>query len=288
MGFPPKRIIKRRDSSKGDPVADVYALPALTGTVLTDRPARNRHHPHPTKGDFYRVQGQALNTLPRLTAPVKPHGTERHRKALEANLALLPAEAQRSEDEIYDDLIEAGETTVSAAHKAHQELAAQVLAVGGTYADAADRAGVNEETIRGYMEIELFCERIVELRGHTMTRIAGNVVTELERRTEPGRIALLETIDVLRIYDRTAGPKGGGASAIPGVNVNVQINSYQDLMARITDVAAFSDADAEGESGDFPAYGADVVPVPGGSSQRIGTVSRARLGSSSREKPVGR
>lgn len=256
-------------------VGEVFAPVAVSGdlsTVVERRPRRAHGHPHPTPGDFYRVEGSTLPTLQKMTAEVEDRGTQQHRDALERNLALLPPEARRSEDEIYDELVEQGEKPMSAAAQAHRELAAVMLAVGATNVEAADHAGVTEATVKGFLSEEPFRAMVAELRGHVVGRIAGRIVNRLDTLTDAEHIEKLDVDDLLHIHDRVAGPKSQAGVAARGTTVNVQVLNYNDLLASL----AGPDADDEGEG--FETYGPGVIPTPGGRAFRTGEVPGPRLG----------
>lgn len=202
---------------------------------------------------------------------MEPTGTERHQNAVEQGLAALPPEAQRSELEIYDEAIEQGHRPAFAALTAHREMAAAILAVGGTHGEAGNYAGVSEGTVRKYLEDDGFRARIAELRSFRMSGVQGRIVRHLEKLTTENNLKEMEVVDVLRIYDRTAGPKSGNK-----VEQNIIINNKYDTI-----VAALTSADPPEEGEDFPGYGTTFVPVPGGGTQVIRKVPRARLGSPS-------
>jgi hypothetical protein len=128
------------------------------------------------------------------------------------------------------------------AMRAHMEMAATALATGATYKIAAAHAGVSTRQVKKYMQDPDFRERIVELRSTLMSKIQGKIVNEIDRRTEPELIQGMETMDVLRILDRTTGK----ASLIG--EVNVVNNSYEAIFNAIID------PNARSESADFPAY----------------------------------
>lgn len=254
-------------------ISDAYAPVAVSGDVsevVERRPRRAHGHPHPTPGDFYRVEGSTLPTLPGMTAEVVDRGTQVHREALERNLALLPEEARRSEDEIYDELVESGEKPLSAAQQAHRQIAAAALAVGATNSEAADHAGVSENTVAAFCKEEPFKQLVADLRGHVVGRIAGRIVNRLDTLTGPNEIEKLDVDDLLHIHDRVAGPKSAAGAAARGttVNVNVQQLQYEQFLAEV------AGADSGTEGADFPTYGAGLVPVPGGGSFRTGKVPR--------------
>jgi hypothetical protein len=258
-------------------VADVFStVPVATGEVLEPRGGRNRRHPHASRGDYYRVRNSALPALANQTVDGgRARSTERHREFLERNFALLPAEAQRSEDEIYEGLVQTGENERSAAAQAHRTMAAALLAAGGTLREAADHAGVTEATVAGYWKDPDFRDLINQWTSTRLATVSGRVVGELVRRTSGKRLRRMDTGDVLRVFDRVAGGRSPAAAASKGVTVNVGIASFNDLLGQVA-VAA---RDTGSEGADFPLYGSGVVPVPGGGAFRDGEVPGPRLGS---------
>lgn len=266
-----------------DLIADAYAPVAVSGDspVVQRRPRRAHGHPHTVAGDFYRVEGSTLPTLPKMTAEIDPRGTQQHRDAIEQNLALLPPGVLREEDEIYDELIERGADERTAAEQAHRELAAPVLAVGGTNEEAADRAGVAPSTIARYLKDDDFKQAVATLREQLTSRVTGRILQRLEKLTDAEHIEGLKVDDLLHIYDRTGGaksPSGIAASrSATTVNVGFSVQQYNEFLATLPG----SDTGNEGE--DFETYGAGVVPVPGGGSFREGTVPRLGRGETSGE-----
>lgn len=145
-----------------------------------------------------------------------------------------------------------------AAMRAHQEMAAQALAVGATNKLAGQYAGVSPRQIKKYMTDPDFRARIEEHRATTTSRIRGKIIRELDRRTGSVQIKNMELLDLLRVMDRlTTGGKGMAITVEGDVNVN---NKYENILA-----ALFA-PDSGSNGGDFPSYGADDVLVPGRSS----------------------
>lgn len=141
--------------------------------------------------------------------------------------------------------------------QAHMELAATVLAAGGTFKQAAAKAGVSNRQVRKYYTDPDFRARIEELRQTIFSKIRGRLYKELERRTKPGSIERIELLDLLRIFDRVAGPVGGKA----GVNIAGDVNVTQSNHDTI--IAALLAPVIEGESADFPHYEPADFHVPG-------------------------
>lgn len=139
---------------------------------------------------------------------------------------------------------------------AHQELAALILASGGTYKQAAVRAGVSVRQVKKYYSTADFRLRIDELRKVKFSKIAGRVLKELEKRTDPETIKNIELLDLLRVFDRVLGAPGGKGGVNIG-EVNVQQNNYGAL------VEALLSQKRGGESSDFPGYGPEDLLLSG-------------------------
>lgn len=145
-----------------------------------------------------------------------------------------------------------------AAMRAHMELAAQALAVGSTQRMAAKYAGVSPRQIKKYYADPDFRARIEELRAVLASKMKGKIMRELNRRLTGDRIKNMETLEMLRIFDRiTVGGKGMAINVAGDVNVN---NNYEAILAAILDL----DSSSDGE--DFPSYGDRGTVIPGRST----------------------
>lgn len=141
---------------------------------------------------------------------------------------------------------------------AHKEMAAMVLASGGTFKLAAAKAGISVRQAKKYYTTADFRARIDELRKTTFSKILGRVLKELENRTDPKVIGGIELLDLLRVWDRVAGSPGKGAGG--GMNIgeiNVTNNNYDSL------IAALIASQRSGESGDFQEYRPEDLLLPG-------------------------
>lgn len=143
-----------------------------------------------------------------------------------------------------------------AAMHAHREIAATVLAVGGTRKLASRKAGVSVRQIQKYWEDPDFRERIQELQELLGGRVRGKVMKEINRRTSSKMIKKMELLDVLRVGDRF-GLGRGKASAI---STEVNIHNYESIFNSV-----FL-ADSEEESEDFPAFEPTSLALSGGDS----------------------
>jgi hypothetical protein len=144
--------------------------------------------------------------------------------------------------------------------KAHQEMAAQVLAAGGTFKQAAHRAGVSVRQVKKYYTEADFRTRIEEMRQVMFSKIRGRVIREMENRTKPGEIENIELLDLLRIFDRMYGPIGGKSGVQIAGDLNVTSNNYDTL------VAALLAPQSGAEGGDFPIFEPENLRLPSGSS----------------------
>lgn len=140
---------------------------------------------------------------------------------------------------------------------AHKEMAAMVLAAGGTYRLAAAKAGISVRQVKKYYTTADFRARIDELRKTTFSKILGRVLKELEVRTDPAVIGNIELLDLLRVWDRVAGSPGKGAGGMNIGEINVTNNNYDALLT------ALVSAKREGQSADFPEYRPEDLLLPG-------------------------
>lgn len=144
-----------------------------------------------------------------------------------------------------------------AAMRAHMEMAAQVLAVGGTQKMAARYAGISARQIKKYMTDPDFRTRIEELRSLLASRIKGKILRELNRRTDGINLKNMDLLDVLRVFDRVT--VGGKGMAIH-VDGDVNVNNYEAILTSLF----ASNARPDGE--DFPVYEHGSVQLPSGDS----------------------
>lgn len=175
------------------------------------------------------------------------------------NRGLKILNPQGKELEEYKEEIEKKPRMRYAAMRAHQEMAAQALAVGATQKLAGQYAGVSPRQIKKYMMDPDFRARIEEHRAMTTSKIRGKIIRELDRRTDKQSIQNMELLDLLRIMDRLTGAGGKGMAITVEGDVNVN-NKYENILA-----ALFS-PNAGSHGGDFPSYGPEDLLVPGTSS----------------------
>ena len=132
--------------------------------------------------------------------------------------------------------------------RAHMELAAMTLAAGGSFRMAAAKAGVSVRQVKKYYSEAEFRARIEELRNTMFSKIRGRVIKEMESRTAPGKIEQIELLDLLRVFDRVAGPIGGKAGVNISGDVNVSTTQYDTI------VAAVLAQNSPTEEPDFPIF----------------------------------
>lgn len=151
-----------------------------------------------------------------------------------------------------------GQRKPYASMRAHQEMAATVLAAGGSMRMASLKAGVSIRQVKKYYTEPDFRKRIEEMRSTMFQKVRGRVVKELEKRTRGGMIDRIELLDLLRIFDRVYGSPGGKGGS--GVNIagdiNVTNTNYDTLVAQILA------ANTEAEGGDFPSFELDSLRLP--------------------------
>ena len=116
---------------------------------------------------------------------------------------------------------------------AHQEMAAMVLASGGTFKLAAEKAGISVRQAKKYYQSADFRQRIDELRKTTFSKILGRVLKELENRTDPDKIGRIDLLDLLRVWDRVAGSPGKGPGGMNIGEINVTNNNYDSILAAL-------------------------------------------------------
>lgn len=192
--------------------------------------------------------------------PVRPEdmtgAIRRRMEPTERGLRLLNP-TNKGEDEIADSFRRQPRMRY-AAMRAHQEMAAMALATGSTQKMAASYAGVAQRQIKKYMADPDFRARIEELRAVLASKIKGKIMRELNRRVTGPRIKNMETLEMLRIFDRvTIGGKGNAIKVEGDINVN---NSYDQILN-----ALFA-SDTEGDVVDFPQYGDPSTTIPGSST----------------------
>lgn len=142
------------------------------------------------------------------------------------------------------------------AMQAHREMAAQVLAVGGTFKMASMRAGVSMRQIRKYYGEADFRSRIDELRSTMLSKVRGRVMAELSRRTDASSIKRIELLDLLRIYDRVATTNGRGHQGVT-IAGDVNVNQYDTI------IQALLSSNPSSESSNFPLVELEGSALPG-------------------------
>jgi hypothetical protein len=173
------------------------------------------------------------------------------------NLKLLNPTYKDSDD--YKEQIAKNPRLKYAGMRAHMEMAAQAIAVGATQKMAAKYAGVSPRQIKKYYTDPDFRTRIEELRNLLTSRIKGKILRELNRRTNGAELQNMELMDILRIFDRIAGPQGGKGMHLQ-VDGDVNVNNYDGILA------ALFPSNSGPDGGDFPTYESSGLRLPSGDS----------------------
>lgn len=144
-----------------------------------------------------------------------------------------------------------------AAMRSRMEVAAIVIAAGGSHKMAAAKAGVHPRQIQKYVSNPDFRTRVAELQETTVKKILGKVVKEIDRRTKPEVIKKMELMDLLRVGDRVGLGRGNGNTVI---NDNSQNTSYEATFNALV----FPDSSEKGA--DFPEFEPTDLALSGGDS----------------------
>lgn len=149
--------------------------------------------------------------------------------------------------------------------RGRQEIAAMVIAAGGTKQQAARKVGVSRRQISKYMASADFRDRIAELHETLATKIRGKIIREIDKRTTPEMIKRMELLDVLRVGDRFGLGRGNGSVII---NDNREVHNYEatfnQLFHGIQDSEQLLDSEEEGA--DFPEFEPTSLALSGGDS----------------------
>ena len=195
---------------------------AKLDNVIALRSGRDRQHPHPVRGEGdlkrYRTPEDDYN----LVRHFDDRRRRFHRDALVRSLELLPDDMRRAEVDIFDDMVEAAGTLAPqavveagpasierwAADQSHRVMAAAILSVSGSQAEAALHAGVATATVARYMRDPEFTAYVNAERRRLLSRVQGGVLAELERRVFSGDMLMMPVKDVLDIL-KVTGDLGG-------------------------------------------------------------------------------
>lgn len=155
-----------------------------------------------------------------------------------------------------------------AAMQTHKELAAHVIACGGTKKQAAEKAGISRRQVGQYMASADFRDRIAELQELLGGKIRGRIMKEVNRRTGPKFIEKMELLDLLRVGDRFGLGRGNGSVI---VNDNREIHNYESTFNALfhgtgsaEDQKRLSDSGEEGV--DFQEFEPTSLALSGGDS----------------------
>jgi hypothetical protein len=143
--------------------------------------------------------------------------------------------------------------------KSHMEMAAVVLAAGGTQRMAAQHAGVSKRQVHKYITSSQFRERVAELREIIKSRVGGRILAEFVRRTEPETIGRMEILDLTRIYDRVEA--NAFQMAPTEVEVTPAQQKHDSFLQQIINI------NTGDEKPDFPSYESSYVQLPEGDSR---------------------
>lgn len=236
----PGEPIPRRPVSPEDYPQKVttFARPEINNH--TGRPRQSFHNPRPMDP----ANGRHENAL----------------VAVEHNIDLVAPE----EDDLDYEVLKAKfkkKRTQYASLRAHQEIAANLIAAGATYELAAQRAGVSERQIRKYMTDSDFRARVVELREVLTTTIQGRILNRFAELVDDTHIKNLEVMDLARIFDRVSGASLGGGRGGPSIPTgNGGTEKYDNIIAQILVVNPGS------EGADFPSFESSDAGLSGGDS----------------------
>ena len=152
--------------------------------------------------------------------------------------------------------------------KRNMEIAAYVIAAGGSVKLAARKTGLSTRQIRKYQSMGDFRDRVVELHELLATRVRGKVIKEVDRRTSPKMIKKMELLDLLRVGDRFGLGRGAGSVI---VNDNREINHYEATFNALFHKSGSTEdserlLDAEEEGADFPEFEPTSLALSGGDS----------------------
>lgn len=151
-----------------------------------------------------------------------------------------------------------------ASMQTHMEMAAHVIAAGGTTRQAAEKAGISRRQVRKYMEGGDFRDRIMELQETLGGRIRGRIIKEINKRTGPKYIEKMELLDMLRVGDRFGLGRGNGSVI---VNDNREVHNYEaNFNALFHAEDSKLDSDTEEEGADFPEFEPTSLALSGGDS----------------------
>jgi hypothetical protein len=150
-----------------------------------------------------------------------------------------------------------------AAMRGHMELAAHVIAVGGTKRQAAQKAGVSKRQISKYLSSGDFRDRIQEIQELLGGKIRGRIMAEVNRRTDPEVIKKMELLDLLRVGDRFGLGRGAGSII---VNDNREVHNYESTFNALFHNAQNAEqlSDTGEESADFPEFEPTSLSLSGG------------------------
>lgn len=146
-----------------------------------------------------------------------------------------------------------------AALSVRREMAATILAAGGTTGQAARAIGArSRKTINRYLRDPHFRDRVAELQSIAAQQVGGRIMKEFRRRTTPENIERLEVLDLTRIFDRVMAQSPSARDAKAKEEEDRDVDEYHATLQQIILV----DARSEGE--DFPTFTDEDLRLSGG------------------------
>ena len=141
------------------------------------------------------------------------------------------------------------------------EMAATILASGGSFRQAGRAVGRTSTTVRHWMEIPRFRERVGELQAIAGQQISGRILAEFEKRTRPDQLEKLEVLDLTRIYDRVVDRTPAALDRKAEADGEDEFTKYEHLTQQIILV------NSGGKGTDFPVYTPEDLRLSSGDPQ---------------------
>lgn len=145
-----------------------------------------------------------------------------------------------------------------AALSVRKEIAATVLASGGTISQAAKAVGCGRGAIRKALQDPVFRDRVAELQSLVAQQVGGRILKEFQKRTSAGQIERLEVLDLTRIYDRMVTQSPAAVDARAKEEEERDVDDYNRTLQQIILI----DARTQGE--DFPTFTDEDLRLSGG------------------------
>ena len=210
--------------------------------------------PEPTKGTL----PQGVQRLPQAETTRElsgwtPTALAFHEVAKHVNTDLVEARRARMRD-----IRNGSERYVSLSVR--MEIAAAVLAAGGSFRQAGRACGRSAAAVQGWNEQSRFRERVQELQAIVSQQISGRILREFERRTREDQLDKLEVLDLTRIFDRVV-------DRTPAALERKAAEAGEDEDAKYINITnQILNIDTSGQGADFPIYSDEDLQLPGGDS----------------------